>query len=291
MENQISKSYLYALELVNNHYENFPIASLFLSKKYHKHIAIIYYFARTCDDIADLSNEIVENKLKLLNDYQHKLHNIEKYKHEPFWNALYQTEQETSINLNHLINLIEAFKKDLVKNRYNSFDELYEYTVYSAQPVGRMILELFNCDNENTVAFSDKICSALQITNFLQDIPNDLKINRIYFPLNELSYFNLCEKDFFEHKYDIRFIRFMKFQINRTRKMFLEGSELLNFVPFKLKMHLRLVINGGLRILKKIEKNNYDIYKKNIKLNKFDFIKIFLKNEYKRGKYLKQAKK
>lgn len=290
MDNQIITSYNKALELVKSHYENFPIASFFLPKKYHKHIAIIYYFARICDDIADLQTSSVGEKLEQLNEYQTKIKNIENYSNEPFFDALFNTIQQTNINSYNLINLIEAFKSDLTKNRYQNFDELYQYTVLSAQPVGRLILELFECDNDYNIDLSNKICTALQITNFLQDILDDIKINRIYFPLSELAYFNITEDEFISQKYDIRFVRFMKFQINRVRKMFYEGADLLKFVPFHLRLHLKLVINGGLTILRKIEKNNYDIFKKKIKLNKFDFIKILFKNEYKRRKYLKKAK-
>jgi len=283
-------AYSKAIELATSHYENFPVISFIISKKYLYHIAIIYYFARTCDDIADLSEENVQEKLNKLQEYQFKIKNIDNYKNEMFFNALYYTFTTTQIKPDDLVNLINAFIQDLKVNRYHTFNEVLDYTKFSANPVGRMMLDLFNCGNDETYLLSDKICTALQLTNFLQDLKLDLKINRIYLPLNELAYFNLKEQDLFNNVYDIRFQRLYKHQINRIRKLFFEGSYLINYLPFRLKIYIKATVNGGLSILKKIENYNFDIYNNIIKLNKLDYIKLFLFNGYKQRKYIKSKK-
>jgi squalene synthase HpnC len=283
-------AYSKAIELATSHYENFPVISFIIPKKYLYHIAIIYYFARSCDDIADLSEENVQEKLNKLQEYQFKIKNIDNYKNEMFFNALYYTFTTTQIKPDDLVDLINAFIQDLKVNRYHTFNEVLDYTKFSANPVGRMMLDLFNCGNDETYLLSDKICTALQLTNFLQDLKLDLKINRIYLPLNELAYFNLKEQDLFNNVYDIRFQRLYKHQINRIRKLFFEGSYLINYLPFRLKIYIKATVNGGLSILKKIENYNFDIYNNIIKLNKLDYIKLFLFNGYKQRKYIKSKK-
>lgn len=290
MDQNTLLAYSKAIELATSHYENFPVISFIISKKYLYHIAIIYYFARTCDDIADLSEENVQEKLNKLQEYQFKIKNIDNYKNEMFFNALYYTFTTTQIKPDDLVNLINAFIQDLKVNRYHTFNEVLDYTTFSANPVGRMMLDLFNCGNDETYLLSDKICTALQLTNFLQDLKLDLKINRIYLPLNELAYFNLKEQDLFNNVYDIRFQRLYKHQINRIRKLFFEGSYLINYLPFRLKIYIKATVNGGLSILKKIENYNFDIYNNIIKLNKLDYIKLFLFNGYKQRKYIKSKK-
>ena len=173
--------------------------------------------------------------------------------------------------------LMTAFRQDLVKKRYRSFEELLDYCKYSANSVGRLILELNGLKDNNAFYYSDKICTALQLVNFYQDVQIDYRMNRIYFPLDEMSMFAVTENMFELNKINLNFEKLVKYNIDRADKILEEGKKLLEFLPGRLKTEIKWTVLSGKEILNKIRKNSFNIFTRP-KLNKFNFLMLLLKS-------------
>ena len=257
----IEKGYKSALIFAKTHYENFPVVSLLIPKKIRKHVAIIYWFARTADDLADEGIERAEVRLKNLDDFELNLKNLlngnAKNEYEL---ALANTISEKKLSQQYFFDLIKAFKQDVVKKRYDNFNEVSDYCRHSANPVGRLILELFDIRDEKAFEYSDKICTALQLTNFLQDIVIDYNNGRIYLPEDEMRKFCVTEK-LFEQKdiYD-NLKLLIKYNTDRIQKLFDEGKKLLPLLRGRLKYEIIWTVKGGEEILEQIRKNDYNVF-------------------------------
>jgi len=173
--------------------------------------------------------------------------------------------------------LISAFKQDIVKKRYNNFEEVLDYCRRSANPVGRLILELFNIRSEEAFAYSDDICSALQITNFIQDTAIDYKNGRIYIPLDDIKKFDASENLFDLKEKNVNFIKLMRFETERVEQMFINGKNLIGFLRGRLKFEISWTLLGGLEILQKVKKNNYDVINHRPVLKKSDLLLLLFK--------------
>ena len=268
-----------ARRLVKTHYENFPVVSLLIPKKFRNHIAIIYWFARTADDYADEGSysssirieklEAFEDRLKLLLK-QNSATNLEA--------ALKNTIVTRRINHKYFFMLLKAFKQDVVKSRYTDFNELMEYCSNSANPVGRILLELFDIRNEEAFFYSDKICTALQITNFIQDTTVDYDKGRIYYPANEMEKFGVNEKMFEMKKISDNLKKLIEFSVNRVQSLFEEGKPLLEFLSGRFKYEIAWTIKGGEEILNKIRGSDFDILTERPVLSRTDYLKLFIKS-------------
>ncbi len=284
-ENLVNSSFQYCIKSARKHYENFPVASLLIPKDKRKYIAAIYCFARASDDFADEPNIEggKEKRLSLIDEWEQKLEDCFKGKaYDPIFIALNKTIEDCKIPIEPLQNLLKAFRQDVIKNRYDNFDEVLSYCENSANPVGRLVLMIFGSHDEKLFGYSDKICTALQLTNFWQDVAIDLEKDRIYLPEDEMKRFNYNEKELIEKTYNKNFIELMKLQVERTRKIFEDGKGLLdelkqNDLLKKLYRQLKLTWLGGMEILNKIEQVNYDVFNKRPSLSKTDFIKLFFK--------------
>ncbi|MCF6271430.1 MAG: squalene synthase HpnC [Melioribacteraceae bacterium] len=272
---EIESAYSDAIKFTKNHYENFPVLSFLVPKHLQKHVAIVYQFARQADDIADEGEFTDEERLTLLNEYELQLQQVEYGTHKNrFWNALHNSISEKNLDIQNFSNLLLAFKQDITKHRYLNFDELLNYCKNSANPVGRIILELNGINNEEAKQYSDKICSALQLTNFLQDAGIDYAKGRIYLPLDELDEFGVQENLFLLKENNSNFKKLMKYQVERVQTFFDEGEKLLQFLPFRLRQQIKWTVNGGRGILKKIVTLEYDVLNQRPKFSKMDLIKI-----------------
>ncbi len=273
----LEEQYITSLNETAEHYENFPVVSLFLPKELRKHVAVIYKYARTADDFADEEKYSNEDRLLLLDNYQNDFELAIKgiYKNN-FWRALDNTIKERNLSTNLFINLIKAFKQDLKVKRYNTFNDILLYCKNSANPVGRLILELNNIRDEEANYYSDEICSALQLTNFYQDVSIDLTRDRVYFPLDEFS--NYSTDKLFSKVYDNDYKQLMKKQIDRSRKMFENGRNLFKFLNKRLKYQIKWTILGGELILNKIEKKSYNVFEYRPKVTKIDIIRLITKS-------------
>ncbi|AFN76059.1 Squalene/phytoene synthase [Melioribacter roseus P3M-2] len=283
---EIDNEYNDALEFARKHYENFPVASLFLPAKLRKHVAIIYKFARTADDIADEGDSNVKERLENISLYRFKLSNaLDGNYYDNFWAALDYTIKNFNLTEENFFNLLNAFESDITVNRFETFDNVLEYCRNSANPVGRIILELFDIRVDEIFDYSDSICTGLQLTNFYQDISIDFMKNRLYIPLDEMKEYRLDDNKLLilngEEK--ARFRKLMKLQVARNRKYYEQGEKIIS----ALKNHpnatrglicqLKLTILGGNKILDYIENNDYDTFEYRPTLKVYDLIMLFFK--------------
>lgn len=267
------------ISLSKQHYENFPVASFLLPKNKRDDIAIVYWFARTADDIADEGQFSASERISALDEFENNFIDSlqQKYVDSKF-KILSDVVIRNNLNPKYFTDLISAFKQDVTKNRYNNFAEILNYCNRSANPVGRIVLNIFNIFNEDAYKYSDLICTALQLTNFYQDVEIDYAKGRIYFPLDEMNHFQVTENMFEMKENNHNFSALLKHSVNRTRDFFTEGKNLFRFLKGRLKLEIKWTVAGGEKILSKIEKNDFQIFGKRPKLNKTDFISILLKS-------------
>lgn len=256
------------------HYENFPVASILLPARLRPAVESIYAFARTADDIADEGNAGVEQRLADLSRFEHELDKLEQQ--IPSESALFQslavTVKQHRLPLQAFRDLLSAFKQDVVTARYADFNDLLDYCRRSANPIGLLMLHLYRSASPEDVRQSDSICSALQLINFWQDIAIDWQKQRVYIPQEDLRTFEVTEQHIASAKPDGTWQRMMRFQTSRARAMLLAGSPLAKKLPGRIGWELRLVVQGGLRILEKIDRANGNIFTQRPKLGKSDWV-------------------
>ena len=275
----IESGYKQALLLTKSHYENFPVVSVLIPPHLRKHVAIIYWFARTADDLADEGNLSDEERLKNLNEFGSELNSILKDETESnLGAALKQTITLNNLSPENFYKLLKAFKQDVVKKRYKNFDEVLDYCSNSANPVGRILLELFNIRNDKVFFYSDKICTALQITNFIQDTKIDYQKGRIYYPIDEMSRFQVDENMFEMNGNNLNLKQLIEFSVNRVQNLFDEGRPILEYLSGKFKHEIAWTIFGGEEILKKIRGADFDVLSARPFLSKFNYFIIMIKS-------------
>ena len=275
-KSELTIAYQNAEKFAGSHYENFPVVSLFLPKDLRKHIAVVYMFARQADDIADEGKENAERRMHDLEYYEKQLSDcLNGVFANDFWMALYSTIKEYQLTHSYFFDLLSAFKQDVRKNSYNTFDELKDYCKRSANPVGRIILEFFGIRDTDSIKYSDAVCTALQLTNFYQDISIDIENKRIYIPKEELTKFSVDENSLVMKKFDSNVMNLLRYQVDRTEHLFEMGQKLIPRLPKKLRFQIRLTILGGSEILKKIKKLDYNTLNYRPVLSKIDFVKLF----------------
>jgi squalene synthase HpnC len=258
-------------QIAFRHYENFPVASLFIPKAKRKYVAAIYAFARTADDVADEEGLTNQARLQRLSELEHKLHLcLDGSAGDPVFIALGESISRFNLPVVGFEQLLTAFRMDIEKKRYATWEELLNYCSFSANPVGRLILHLFGYKGDDRLHASDAICTALQLTNFWQDLSIDLNRNRIYVPHEDLQRFDCTEADLLRHEYDVNFCRLMSFEIDRTALLFEEGKPLTDWVDGDLRLQLMLTWLGGMKILEKIRRSKYDVFSHRPTISRWD---------------------
>lgn len=262
-----------SLALAGSHYENFPVASVLLPMRLRKPIALIYSFARQADDFADEGDLLPEQRLVLLNGFVQELDRIRDGKppQTPFFAALQAMMQAHQLPLQPFYDLLDAFSQDVVKKRYENFGEVMDYCRRSANPIGRLLLQLYGHATPRNIGMSDAICSALQIINFLQDVAIDYRKDRIYFPLDEMRKYKIDEQHIAAGKADSTWSLFMEFEINRARKLLQSGAPLGLALPGRMGLEMRSIIAGGERILHKLHKSRGDMFNQRPVLKPWDW--------------------
>jgi len=269
----------YCETIARSHYENFPVASSFLPKEIRKYVWTIYAFARIADDYADEPGFTLAERMDNLNQWEQYLD--ECYNGNPthrVFAALAETVDRFQIPIELFKNLLTAFRADITVKRYDTYEDVLAYCRNSANPIGRLVLLLLNYRSETMMQFSDSICTALQLTNFWQDVSVDLQKDRVYLPLEELEEFGYSEQDLVNQKVNNCFCNLMAFQVRRTAELFAEGKPLLTMVGRDLSMELKLSWNGGTRILQKIHEQNYDVLTKRPTLSKLDKLGLLFRS-------------
>lgn len=255
MELPVLQAYEFCMRMARDHYENFPVASLFIPRQKRPHVAAIYAFARTADDFADEGNLQPFERLEKLDEWERKLDACYAGTAEhPVFVALAETVRLHNIPRGPLAALLEAFRMDVTKRRYADFGELVHYCARSANPVGQLVLYIFGVASARTISLSDSICTALQLANFWQDVSVDRARGRIYVPLEDFDRFGYTEQEFGRGVADRRFADLMKYQVERTRDLFRAGEPLVREAGPGLELELTLTLRGGNAILDMVER-------------------------------------
>jgi len=256
------------------HYENFPVASLLVPARLREPIRVIYRFARSADDFADEGEDPPDVRLRKLAEYRRQL----AAPAEPLLREVAKIIREHELPVELFADLLDAFEQDVTRKRYASFAEVMEYCRRSANPVGRLLLHLFKRTSERDLQDSDAICSALQLINFWQDIELDYtKDRRVYLPQDEMARFGVTERHLAEKICDRAWEHLLQFQTQRTRALMLSGAGLGQRLPGRIGLEIRATIQGGLRILEKMERAGYDVFRRRPRLRPFDWPLLFLR--------------
>lgn len=262
----LAKAYAYCQRLATSHYENFTVASWLLPRALRPHVHAVYAYCRGVDDLGD---EAEGDRLTLLDDWEAELRRcFDGDAQQPAFVALQETIRRFDIPPEPFLRLIEANRMDQRVNRYRTFTDLQAYCQNSANPVGHLVLYLFGYRDEERQRLSDSTCTALQLTNFWQDVRRDLGKGRIYIPLEEMERFHYSEEDLLAARFDGRLRDLMAFQVRRTRELFRSGLELIPRVRGRLRLDLRLFSLGGLAVLDAIEDTGYDVLNRRPKLSR-----------------------
>ena len=255
------------------HYENFPVASLLLPRRLRLPIEVIYRFARSADDIADEGDAPADLRLARLRVYRGELERLAggAPPGAPLFVEVARIVREHDLPLSLFNDLLDAFAQDVAQKRYRDFAELAGYCRRSANPVGRLLLHLFKRTSERDLEQSDAVCTALQLINFWQDVPIDYAKGRIYLPQDEMARHGVSERHIAEQRCDAAWTSLMRFQAQRAREMILRGVPLARSLPGRVGLEIRATIQGGLRILEKIERVDYDVFRRRPVLRALDW--------------------
>ena len=248
----------YTRWFATHHYENFNVVSWLLPKHLHQHFYNVYAYCRWADDLGDEVPD-ARRALELLRWWEHELDACYEGKpSHPVFVALRETIVAKDIPKKPFADLLKAFRQDQTVKRYPDWASVVHYCVYSANPVGRLVLYLCGYRDEQRQRLSDATCTALQLANFWQDVSRDLEKGRIYIPLDAAAAQSLTENDIVERRFDERYVRLMKDLIARTREVFAEGMPLAKMVDGRLSIDLEMFSRGGVAVLDAIEAMGYD---------------------------------
>jgi squalene synthase HpnC len=273
---RIRAAYGECRRLARRHYENFPVALHLVPRDKRDALAAIYAFARCADDLADEPG--VEGRLEKLAAWRELLRECfaGRVQH-PVFLALGDSAQRFHLSLASFENLLRAFESDVRVHRHRDFSSLLAYCACSANPIGRLVLELFGHREPELFALSDCLCTALQLANFWQDVALDLERDRIYLPLEDLQRFSYTLEDLRAGRVDGRWRELLKFEIARTHQLFEQGKGLPERVAPELRLQLRLTWLGGVTVLRKIESVGYDVFGRRPTLGKLDFVRLYFR--------------
>lgn len=256
------------------HYENFPVASVLLPKRLRRPVEIIYHFARQADDFADEGEMPNDERLAKLDAFRAELNRIaaNETPQTPLFRDVAGIVIEFGLPLQLFHDLLDAFSQDVVKKRYADFDEVLDYCRRSANPVGRLLLHLYEDATPQNLVYSDAICTSLQLINFWQDVEKDYAIARVYLPQDEMAQHGVTEEYIAQGRVDAAWQAMMKFQCDRARGLMLSGAPLGSILSGRIGLEMRMIIAGGLRILDKLEAAGYDMFNRRPVLKPFDWL-------------------
>ena len=261
------------------HYENFPVASVLLPEPLRHPISVIYRFARSADDFADEGDLPASRRLAQLDNYRQELRRLEAgaAPEQALFAELARIVREFRLPLQLFHDLLDAFAQDVVKTRYADYAEIMDYCRRSANPVGRLLLHLFGAASEENLKLSDAICSSLQLINFWQDVGIDWRKGRVYLPQDEMRRFGVSEGQIAGDDASGPWPALMRFQTERARALINSGAPLGRTLPGRTGLEIRTIVQGGLRILEKIDKVEGDVYHHRPVLRAYDWPLLLLR--------------
>jgi squalene synthase HpnC len=277
----IDRAYATCARLAGQHYENFPVASRLLPKDARPHIAAIYAFARMADDLADEGDVTAAARISALEMWQWRLHEaiagrVEQDESDAahVFLALAETIKRFGLEVQLFEDLLSAFCQDVLVKRYDTWGDLLDYCRRSASPIGRLVLRVCGYRNDALDRQSDAICTALQLTNFWQDLAIDWAKGRVYVPREVMQATGATEQDLAEGTWSTAWEDAMRHAVARSRQLFAEGRPLVDAVGGRLRYELRATWLGGSRILDKLEAHRFDSLHHRPKLGWADAIAI-----------------
>jgi squalene synthase HpnC len=263
-------------QMAVDHYENFPVASVLMPRRLVPAVEAIYAFARSADDLADEGDAAPAERLAALAVYEDALDGIARgtVAADPMFARLAAIVSQYQLPLQPLRDLLSAFRQDVVTVRYADFPALLDYCRRSANPVGRLMLSLYGAADEPNLHDSDAICTALQLINFWQDVAIDIDKGRIYIPQDDLARFGVTPADIERGESGPAWRALMAFEVDRARGLMARGAPLAIRLPGRIGWELRMVVQGGLRILEMIERADYDVFRHRPKLGALDWLAV-----------------
>ncbi len=270
----VSEAEAYCRRLAQTHYENFPVVSWLLPRELHQHFYNVYAYCRWSDDLSDEIDDDARS-LELLDWWLGELRQCYSgAATHPVFVALRATVQEFEIPIDPFEDLLSAFQQDQRVREYQTFDELRDYCRRSADPVGRIVLRLCRSYSDQNVAWSDSICTGLQLANFWQDVARDLDMGRIYLPAEDCTRFGYSRQSLQSRETSPEFLKLMEFQVDRARQFLTDGLPLVEALPGRLQIDIDLFIRGGLRILNHIEQIGYRVWETRPVVKKWELLPL-----------------
>lgn len=266
----------YTRWLATHHYENFHVVSFLLPKRLHQDFYNVYSFCRWADDLGDEMGDR-EESLRLLGWWREELEAMYRGAvQHPVFVALEGTARKYDLPQQLFADLISAFEQDQRITRYANWEELFDYCRCSANPVGRLVLRLCGYSDAERDRMSDATCTALQLANFWQDVTVDLEKDRVYLPLDVMARHGYTVADLQAGTFNAAFQAVMRDAIAEARKLFLEGLPLVKTVDRRLAFDLELFSRGGLRVLEKIEQQNYNVLARRPAISKLERVQLLV---------------
>ncbi|MCC7084895.1 MAG: squalene synthase HpnC [Pirellulales bacterium] len=271
----------YCRRLAESHYENFTVASWLLPAELRPHFCNIYAYCRWSDDLADETAGGVQT-LELLDWWQSQLEDCYRgVTAHPVFVALEETIREFKIPIEPFRDLLTAFRQDQTNTRYQTFDELLGYCRNSANPVGRLVLYLGRCHDEERGRLSNSICTGLQLANFWQDIARDYERGRIYLPTESCRRFGYEEAMFCRREFNPQFRDLLASEVDRAEQLLVAGEPLIAMMPQKLRVDIELFIEGGLAILRAIRRMDFNVWQMRPEVSKPTKLFLLLRSWWK----------
>lgn len=263
----VERAYAVCLQLARTHYENFPVASVLLPRAMRPAIAAIYAFARRADDFADEPGYEPGERLRRLDDWQVRLHACRDARPLPaepapddlVFVALADAIRAHRLPVSLFDDLLSAFRQDVTVRRYRTWPDLLDYCSRSANPVGRLVLRVAGYHDPALDRASDALCTALQLTNFWQDVARDWAIGRLYVPAEERDRAGAREADLDAGRITPEWRAALRSVADRTRGFFADGRPVCDGVRGRLRIELRLTWLGGVRILERLQAADFDV--------------------------------
>jgi phytoene synthase len=267
-DHKLQDAYSTCRSITRQHAKTFYMATRFLPNEKQRGIFAIYALCRYIDDMVDEAEDLLLEKSLAYDDIKHKLdrwkvkleQTYEGRKHDDaILMAFADVLRRYDIPIDLPFELLDGVSMDLYKNRYQTFDELYDYSYKVASVVGLMTSEVFGYEDDDALDYAIDLGIAMQLTNILRDVGEDLAKNRIYLPADELKEFGISEKDLYSHRMDDNFLALMKFQIQRARHYYSEAEKGISLLNDDSRLPVYLAHYNYSNILGKIEKNDFDV--------------------------------
>jgi squalene synthase HpnC len=273
----MGESLAYTQWLATRHYENFHVVSFLLPKRLHQDFYNVYSFCRWADDLGDEIGDTTES-LRLLAWWRGELRAMYagQVSSHPVFVALQSTVERHQLPIEAFDDLVKAFEQDQRVTRYRNFEELFAYCRYSANPVGRLVLGLCGYRDAARQQLSDATCTALQLANFWQDVNVDWAKDRVYLPLDVLARYGSSVEAISERRFDGAFRAAMKESVGVARELFLIGLPLADQVDRRLAIDLDLFSRGGMKVLDKIERMDYNVLAARPAISKVERVGLLL---------------